>query len=80
MWLGLPSAWNELQSSEVGVTEPGLKKVSRPSPKSGVSADSPGLSSGRVGALVFARRGLPVKSYSFFTKNIETMVELNKSS
>lgn len=60
-WLGLPSAWNELQSSEVGVTEPGLKKVSNPSPKSCemASVTSPGFNRGLVGALVFARRGRP---------------------
>lgn len=63
VWFGLPSAWNELQSSEVGVTDPGLKNVSSPSPKSGASVDSPGLSSGLVGALVLARRGLPAKNH-----------------
>lgn len=61
-WFGLPSAWNELlQSSDVGVTEPGRKKVSKPSPISrGMFSDiSPGFNSGRVGARVFARRGRP---------------------
>lgn len=60
-WLGLPSAWNEWQSSDVGVTEPGRKNESSPSTRSWLieSVTSGGLTSGRVGALVFALRGRP---------------------
>ena len=43
----------------VGVTDPGLKKVSNPSPRSEVSVESAGRSMGLVGALVFARFGRP---------------------
>lgn len=44
----------------VGVTDPGRKKVSSPSPRSEVSVESAGRSIGLVGALVLARLGLPL--------------------
>lgn len=65
-WFGLPAVWNEWQSSDVGVTEPGRKKESKPSTKScdTESMVSGGLTTGLVGALVFALLGRP-KTKSF---------------
>lgn len=60
-WLGLPTVWNELQSSDVGVTEPGRKNESKPSIKScdTESVMSGGFTTGLVGALVFVLLGRP---------------------
>lgn len=60
-WFGLPSAWNEWHSSEVGVTEPGRKNVSNPSTRScdRASGTSGALTRGRVGARVLVRLGRP---------------------
>lgn len=46
-------------SGVVGVTDPGRKNVSNPSPRSEVSLESAGRSIGLVGALVLARFGRP---------------------
>lgn len=65
--VGLSTNDNELHSSEVGetsgvsvvgVTEPGLKNCSKPSPISFVPPPA-SLTSGRVGARVLARFGRP---------------------
>lgn len=66
--VGLSTKLIELQSSEVGdtrgvnvvgVTEPGLKNASRPSP---IACDESSVTRGRVGARVLARFGRPIQN------------------
>lgn len=57
IFANLSSEVGDIRGVPVGVTDPGLKNVSMPSPRSSIKSE--GRNIGLVGARVFARRGLP---------------------